>query len=225
MREEEKVATSPHAFEKFIKVFKPQELVFKQGDPGEHMFIIQSGRVEIFLNTPNGEKSLTYYGPGDFFGEMAIIDKAPRSASARAVEDTRMIMLDERTFDQHVQANPAIVRKILKNMSARLRDTNNQLQNLLIKDINQRVANRILMMARQHGTKGTAGVKISVPFGETELAKEVGLQDDLSKVREVVEKLKASKIIDIQSGQIVVLSVENLEKFIQFLVMKQEFGF
>jgi hypothetical protein len=64
-----------------------------------------------------------------------------------------------------------------------------------------------------------------VPFGEVELAKEVGLQDELPKVKEVLEKLKGSKIIDIQGGQIVVMSLENLEKFIQFLVMKQEFGF
>jgi len=213
------------AFEKYAKVCRSKEMIFKQGDAGEFMYIIQSWKVEVFLTTAKGEKSLAFYGPGDFFGEMAIIDKAPRSAAARAVEETKMILLDERTFDLHVQSNPAIVRKILKNMSNRLRDTNNQLANLLIKDVNRRIANRILLLCHQHGVKGPSGIKFDMPFGEAELARDVGLQDDMDKVRAVVEKLKTNKIIDIQNGQISVVSVENLEKFIQYLAMKEEFGF
>lgn len=219
------MATAQESFDKFTKSLKAGEVLFKAGDPGEHMFIIQTGKVEIYIKTPNGDKSLAFFGPGDFLGEMAIIEKAPRSAFARAAEDTRLIMLDERTFDLHVQANPAIVRKILKNMSARLRDTNRQLQNLLIKDINRRIANQILLMSHQHGVKGPGGIKMDVPFTEAELAKDTGLGDEMPKVREVLEKLKGSKIIDIQGGQIIVLSTESLEKFIQFLQMKEEFGF
>ncbi len=219
------MATTAEAFEKFAKVFKAGDLIFKQGDPGEHMYIVQGGKVELFLNTPKGEKSLTYKVPGDFFGEMAIIDKATRSANARAAEDTRLILLDERTFDLHVQANPAIVRKIMKTMSMNIRAMNDQIMNLMIKDINRRIAGRILSVSLQHGVKGPAGVKMGVPFGENELAKDVGLMDEMAKVREVLEKLKTSKIIDIQAGQIVVLSIESLEKFIQYLAMKEEFGF
>jgi DNA-binding FadR family transcriptional regulator len=62
------------------------------------------------------------------------------------------------------------------------------------------------------------------PFGEKELAKDVGLTEDVPKVREVLSKLQQAKVIDMSSGQIVVLSVENLEKFIQYLTMKEEFG-
>jgi CRP/FNR family cyclic AMP-dependent transcriptional regulator len=219
------MAVGAETFEKFAKVYKAGETIFRQGDPGEHMFIIQAGKVEVYLSTAKGEKSLVFLGPGDFFGEMAIIEKAPRSANARAVEETRLIMLDERTFDLHVQSNPAIVRKILKNMSSRLRDANQQITNLLIKDVNRRVANRILLQCHQRGIKSPQGITFDVPFTEVELARDVGLQDDLPKVREVLDKLKTSKIVDFQNGQIVVLSVENLEKFIQYLAMKEEFGF
>jgi len=212
-------------FEKFAKVYKAGEVIFRQGDAGEHMYIIQAGKVEVYLATAKGEKSIAFFGAGDFFGEMAIIDHAPRSAFARAAEETRVIMLDERTFDLHVQSNPAIVRKILKNMSNRLRDTNQQLANLLIKDVNRRIANRLLILAHQHGVKGPGGIAFDIPFGEVELSKDVGLQEELPKVREVLEKLKMSKIIDMPAGKIVILSVENLEKFIQFLAMKEEFGF
>lgn len=219
------MATSAETFEKFAKVFKPGEVIFKVGDVGEHMFIIQQGRVEVYLTTPKGDQNLAFMGPGDFFGEMAIIEKAPRSANARAADETKLILLDERTFDLHVQSNPAIVRKILKNMSNRLRDTNKKLENLLIKDINRRIASRIQLQATQHGVKGPAGISFDIPFGEAELAKDVGLSDELGKVREVLEKLKAGKIIDIQGGKIIVLSLESLEKFIQYLAMKEEFGF
>ena len=213
------------SFDKFAKVFAPGEVIFKQGDPGEHMFIIQSGRVEVYLTTPKGDKSLAFFSAGDFFGEMSIIEKAPRSANARAADETKLIMLDERTFDLHVQSNPAIVRKILKNMSNRLRDANEQIKNLLIKDVNQRVANRILLQCQQHGVKGPAGIKFDIPFSEVELAKDVGLQDEVAKVREVLGQLQSKKIIDIQNGQVVVMSVENLQKFVQYLAMKAEFGF
>ena len=206
------MATTQEAFEKFARVFKPGELIFKQGDPGEHMFIVQGGRIELFLNTPKGEKSLAYKVPGEFFGEMAIIDKASRSANARAVEETRLIMLDERTFDLHVQANPAIVRKIMKTMSSNIRAMNEQITNLLIKDINKRIANRILSVSHQHGQKTPTGIKMAIPYGEAELAKDTGLVDEVGKVHEVVEKLRASKIIDIQNGQIIVVSNESLEK-------------
>jgi len=211
--------------ERFVRNFKAGELVFKQGDLGEHMFIIQAGKIEIFVNTPKGEKSLAVLGAGDFFGEMAIIDKGSRSASARAIGEARAITLDEKTFDLHVQSNPAIVHKILKNMSTRLRDANNQIQNLMIKDINRRVANRILVVCHQHGQKGADGIKIDFPWGENDLAKDVGLGDDAGKVHEVLEKMKQGRIVDVRDGQIVILSVENLEKFIQFLQMKEELGF
>jgi CRP-like cAMP-binding protein len=211
-------------FDKYSRTFKPAEPIFKQGDTAEHMFIIQSGKVEIYISTPQGEKSFAVIGPGEFFGEMAIIDKGTRSASARAVEETRVIMLDEKTFDLHIQSNPAIVRKILKNMSIRLREANNQVQTLLIKDVNRRIANRILVLCHQRGVKGPGGIKMDFPFGENELAKDAGLTEDMPKVREVIAKLQQAKIIDVQSGQIVVLSVESLEKFIQYLAMKEEFG-
>ena len=220
------MAVGGEAFDKFAKVFKAGELLFRQGDPGEHMFIIQTGKIEVYLSTPKGEKSLAFFGPGDFFGEMSIIDKAPRSTNARATEETRLILLDERTFDLHVQSNPAIVRKIMKNMSNRLRDMNQQLANLLIKDVNRRIAGRLQLVCAQHGVKGAGGITtFDIPFGENELAKDVGLQDDPAKVHEVIEKLKVTKVIDIQAGKIVVLSIENLDKFIQFLAMKEEFGF
>lgn len=216
--------TPQEAMDKFSRVFKPGEVIFKMGDTAEHMFIIQNGKVEIYVSTPQGDKSLAVIGTGEFFGEMAIIDKGNRSASARAVEETRVIMLDEKTFDMHVQSNPAIVRKILKNMSIRIRDANTQIQNLMIKDINRRVANRILVLCHQRGVKGPGGVKMDFPLGEKELAKDVGLTEDVGKVREVLVKLQNAKIIDVSTGQVVVLSVENLEKFIQYLAMKEEFG-
>lgn len=218
------MATPQEMFDKFSRTFKPGEIIFKMGDVAEHMYIMQSGKVEIYVSTPQGDKSFAVIGPGEFFGEMAIIDKGNRSASARAVEETRVIMLDEKTFDLHIQSNPAIVRKILKNMSIRLRETNNQVQTLLIKDINRRIANRILVLCHQRGVKGPGGIKMDFPFGENELAKDAGLTEDMPKVREVIGKLQKAKIIDIQSGQIIVLSVENLEKFIQYLAMKEEFG-
>ena len=121
------------------------------------MFIIQSGKVKITKQLKDGvEKTLVILGPGDFFGEMAVIDKDVRSANAVSLEASRLIALDEEVFEMHMQTNPKIVKKILKNLTARLREANQQIANLMIKDANRLVANTILLVVHKHGEEGLA---------------------------------------------------------------------
>ncbi|HPD18754.1 MAG TPA: cyclic nucleotide-binding domain-containing protein [Candidatus Goldiibacteriota bacterium] len=107
--------TEDEIINQYGKRYSKGEYIFREGDHGEEMFIIHQGKVNITKKTDEGEKILVTLGPGDFFGEMAVIDKGPRSASAIAVEDTTCIVLDEDLFEQQMQRNAKIVKKILKN--------------------------------------------------------------------------------------------------------------
>jgi CRP/FNR family transcriptional regulator len=123
-----------------------------------------------------------------------------------------------------MQSNIHIVKKILRNMSARIRDANKQIENLLLKDHNRRIANTLTMLARKHGTNTERGIVMDFPLTATELANSAGLAGDLPKVQDIVSKLEKAKVIRLENGAIVITSLENLEKFIQYLEMKEEFG-
>jgi CRP-like cAMP-binding protein len=211
-------------FSKYGRTYGPGEVIFSEGEIGAEMFIIQSGKVRIAKRTKDSEKTLVILEGGDFFGEMAVIDKGPRSASATALEETRCIVLNEDIFEQQMQNNARIVKKILKNMSVRLRDANKQIENLLIKDTNRRVANAIMQLALKHG-RTREGINLGSELSVEELAKMVGLGGEPDKVREVVDKLVHAHILVKEAdGSLVVVTLDNLEKFIHYLEMKEELG-
>jgi CRP-like cAMP-binding protein len=218
------MSTVHEIFERYGKTYPAGATIFKEGDIGAEMFIIQAGQVKITKKTANEEKTLVILSEGDFFGEMAVIDREPRSASAVAIAETKCIVLNQEVFEATMQSNIHIVKKILRNMSARIRDANKQIENLLLKDHNRRIANTLTMLARKHGTNTERGIVMDFPLTATELANSAGLAGDLPKVQDIVSKLEKAKVIRLENGAIVITSLENLEKFIQYLEMKEEFG-
>lgn len=217
------MSSEQEIFDKCGRTYNAGDVIFREGDVGNEMFIIQSGKVKITKQLKDGvEKTLVILGPGDFFGEMAVIDKDVRSANAGALEASRLIALDEQVFEMHMQTNPKIVKKILKNLTSRLRDANQQIATLMIKDSNRLVANTILLVVHKHGEEGPGGITMDINFTVSELSKMCGL--DLPKTREIVDKLIKAKVVSLSGETIVVTSLENLEKFIRFLEMKEQFG-
>jgi CRP-like cAMP-binding protein len=210
-------------FERYGRTYNAGDTIFREGDPGTEMFIIQSGKVKITKLVKGGvEKTLVILGPGDFFGEMAVIDKDNRSANAVAVEPSRLISLDEEVFEMHMQTNPKIVKKILKNLTTRLREANQQIANLMIRDTNRLVANTVLLVAHKHGDEGAEGITMNIDFTISELSKMCGV--DLEKTHEVVDKMVKARVLKLFGETMVVTSMEGLEKWIRYLEMKEQFG-
>lgn len=112
--------------------YAPQESIFKQGDPGSGMYIIIEGRVGIFLDIPNQQpKKLSELGEGDFFGEIALLDASPRTASATAIENCTIIGFYRPDLMEILKIKPVIGGKIILSLSevlaTRLRSTNSEL--------------------------------------------------------------------------------------------------
>jgi len=217
------MSTQAEILQKYGRIYVAEQRIFTEGEIGVEMFIIQSGKVRISKRSKDVETTLVVLEAGDFFGEMAVIDKGPRSATATAVGDTTCVALDEDLFEQQMQNNARIVKKILKNMSTRLREANRQIENLLIKDANSRVAHALLHWVHKQGPTTTAEIKLD---GGTvdELAKAVGMSNEKDKVVEILGRLEQVHITRLEGAQIVVTSLENLEKFIRYLEMKEQFG-
>ncbi|HET6351388.1 MAG TPA: cyclic nucleotide-binding domain-containing protein [Coriobacteriia bacterium] len=103
--------------------FQPGQIIVTQGTPGQAFYMILDGRVEILRDS----KSLGAFGPGDFFGEMSLLDQAPRSATIRAIDATQCLMLSSWDFRSLLEKHPSIAIKLLEVLSRRLRVANERL--------------------------------------------------------------------------------------------------
>ncbi len=108
----------------FLSQFAAGQMIFREGDAGTEMYIIQEGRVEILMHLRGQERRVAVLEEGDFFGEMAILEDLPRSASARALGDCVLLRIDETTFDQMARHNPEVPVRMLRKLSRRLREAN-----------------------------------------------------------------------------------------------------
>ena len=112
------------------KVYGDGELIIRQGDVGEHMYVIQEGSVEIFMEKGGKEVKLAEKGQGDFIGEMAIFDRDLRSASVRALGVVRVLTVDKRNFLRRIHADPSLAFRIVEAMSLQIRTLNDEVAQL-----------------------------------------------------------------------------------------------
>ena len=129
-------------------------VVFFENEEGDFFFMILEGRIKVTILGDDGrEVILSVLGPGDFFGDMALLDNEPRSASAIAVEDSELISLHRSDFDALMATNPSITLALVRTLTARLRRANHQISTLALLDVAGRVARVILDLAREEGRR------------------------------------------------------------------------
>lgn len=112
------------------KVYSDGEVIFKEGDKGENMFVIQSGKVRITKQTDAGDMTIAILDAGELFGEMALFDKLPRSANATAVGEARILNIDKKKFFATASRDPSMVFKILETTSMRIRKLDDEFTKL-----------------------------------------------------------------------------------------------
>jgi CRP-like cAMP-binding protein len=121
------------SFARFLKHFPRGTVLFNEGDEGEEMYIIRSGQVAIKKRVPHGEKVVAVLEKGDFFGEMAMLERIPRTAGAEMMEDGDLIILGSRDFDELVKNIPEMAVRMLRKYSLRLRETTKMIEELAAK--------------------------------------------------------------------------------------------
>lgn len=109
------------------KVYKAGEVIIRQGDAGDCMYIIQSGRVEVITKKDGKEIKLAEMGDGDFFGEMALFEKNVRSATVRPLGEVRLLTVDKKMFLRKIHEDPSLAFRVMQKMSHRIRELNNEL--------------------------------------------------------------------------------------------------
>lgn len=195
-------------------------VLFKDGDSGREMFVIQSGKVRISKTVREVEKTLVVLGAGEFFGEMSILNNQPRSATATIEEDAKVLIIDPKTFEQMVRNNAEIAVRMIKKLAARLQEADEQIENLLLRDHNSRVVHYLASLAAKQGKQETDG--IGVDLNLKDLAGKMGLESE--HIDDVVNKLQRAKLIKLTDKGLVIFDVAKLRAFLEFLEMKEKFG-
>ena len=156
--------------------YRRAEVIFHQGDPGDALHIILSGRVKISSPSDSGvEAILTTLRAGEFFGSLSLLDGAPRSASATAVEPTETLVLPRDRFRQLVNDVPAIRDHVFEELAHELRRLTMHVEELHFLDIAGRLAARLARLAEEQGVPGEGGeIRLDGPITQGELAAMVG---------------------------------------------------
>jgi len=150
-------------FEKHVRLFDQGAVIFRENDEGSEMFIIIQGVVEIRKTTgPASSKILTTLHQGDMFGEMAIIEKQPRSATAVAVQPTRVLVLNEKLYDSMIGSNPDFARKMNKVLSERIRRADAIIQNIMTTNRQNQLWAGLVEYAKESGVATFKGNRVSV---------------------------------------------------------------
>jgi len=110
------------------RLYADQEVIIRQGETGNCMFVVQGGRVEVLQNSlKGGEQHLAFLEAGDFFGEMAVFEKEIRSATVRAVGEARVLSVDRKALLTRIREDPLLAVNLLKTMSRRIRNLNEEI--------------------------------------------------------------------------------------------------
>ncbi len=192
--------------------YRRNETIFHQGDPGESLYIVAEGRVKIVLPSPEGEEAaiIATLDRGDFFGELALLDGAPHSASAVALEPTETLVLHRDPFEQLVEADPALRRALLAGLAAELRRLTGHVEELHFLDLPGRLARRLVRIAAETAPKSHTEVHLDWPYTQSELAGMIG--GARQSVNRLLADLAARDLIRYERDVLVIPDVAALER-------------
>jgi CRP/FNR family transcriptional regulator, cyclic AMP receptor protein len=168
--------------------YRRGEVIFREGEPAERLFLIDLGTVKLSTASPTGQEMLIgLLRRGQIFGELEVIDRGPRAMDARAMQTSTVYGLDSEMFWTLLENRPALARRLLELMARRLRRADQTSQDLVFFDAPTRLARKLLQLADEHGeATEDSGVRVTVRVTQEELAQMIGV------TRESANRLVAS---------------------------------
>lgn len=205
----EQLAQLTRALER--RVYRKGQLILRQGDYGESLFVIVSGKVRIYTLSPEGhEVSVFICDEGDFFGELALLTGMPRSANVQAMRRTEVLVLQRQAFRHYLLSNPATALRIIETLSRRLRSTTESVEELVSLNVNQRVARKLLELAERYGIRQANGVMIDLDLSQEAVASLVGTTRE--SANRALGGLRERGIVHIERVRITITDPAELEK-------------
>jgi CRP/FNR family transcriptional regulator, cyclic AMP receptor protein len=200
---------------RFARSFKAGEVIFREGEPGRTMFVVRTGQVRISKQVRGGERTLATLGPGEFFGEMAVLSGRPRTATATASSALSLLELDSRRFETMINTQAEITARILKKLARRLDDADSLIAILSKRDPKTRVILGLIREAEEHGLPGEGHDSRVVRRDFGELATELGVRQ--AELDEVIARMVRVGLVRPVQGGVELASIAKLMEFLGFL--------
>ncbi|CAB4594149.1 unannotated protein [freshwater metagenome] len=186
-------------------------VLFSEGDEGDHLYVIVEGKLKLGTSSGDGrENLLSVLGPGEMFGELSLFDPGPRTATATAVTDVRLLSLGHDKVIPWVTQHPQVALDLLGRLSQRLRRTNEVVGDLVFSDVPGRVAKALIDLGERFGKDTPEGLYVNHDLTQEELAQLVGAS------RETVNKALADfagrNWIRLDGRAVLIIDVERLGK-------------
>jgi CRP/FNR family cyclic AMP-dependent transcriptional regulator len=192
------------------RTFKRGTMIFHKDQAGDALYVIDSGRVRIFLPTESGtELTVEVSGTGDVFGELSLLDGRPRSASAEALEDTITFTLTREEFKAHLTATPQLAVALIELLSNRLRHVTEYAESLAYLDVHARLARTLLEMADRYGVKRD-GIEIDFDLTQADLATMVGATRE--RVNRALAAFRSQGLLELRGRKIALLDTTRLRQ-------------
>jgi CRP/FNR family cyclic AMP-dependent transcriptional regulator len=185
------------------KSYPKNAVVLTEGEMGDSLYMVESGRVKVFIGDEDGrEIILKILGPGHFFGEMAMIDQQPRSASVTTLDASTFLILSHNAFEQCVERAPRIANMVLRVLAQRVREADRKIGTLALMDVYGRVASTLLELAVNRDGKLVVGERLS----QQDLANMVGASREM--VNRILKDLSDRGFILVESKSITIINRE-----------------
>jgi CRP/FNR family transcriptional regulator, cyclic AMP receptor protein len=191
--------------------FRRNEVIFHQGDPGDSLHVVATGAVKILLPSAEGEEAIiATLRPGDFFGELALLDGATRSATAAAVEPTETLTLPRPVLIDLLATVPGLGDRLLVGLAKELRRLTSQVEELYFLDLAGRLAMRLTRLAEaaQPDTRGQ--IRLNWPYTQSDLAAMIG--GTRQSVNKLLAQLVDDGFIQIQPDELIITNLDALAR-------------
>lgn len=208
------------ALSALAREYPAQTILFEEHDLGSRMFVIRSGRVRIFRRVGDAEIVLAFLGPGDFFGEMALLENLPRSATAETVEHTRLVEVDAETFEDMLRANSEIAVRMMRKLASRLRESDHRIEHLLMESAIGRCLEVLRWLIPQGVAEGE-WVRLAGAALNIDLAAQAGIP--AAQAKGVVDQLARAGCVRVSGHDLLIARLTTLDEYAAYLDLKRKY--
>jgi CRP/FNR family transcriptional regulator, cyclic AMP receptor protein len=203
---------------RFGKRFQRGEVIYREGESASQAFLLQEGRVRLVRRVRGIERNLAVLRPVELFGESALIPGAKRTSTAVALTEGATLALDQNTFRRLLETNPPVAIRVVEQLVRRLRDAEDQIEIMMLRDTQSKVVNALIKMAQASPDASTGAVAIGL--SPMDLSTRVGL--DVDTVKRAVQQLRDQNYIRVIDERLEVPDVDALFRLYALLALKEE---
>jgi CRP-like cAMP-binding protein len=188
-----------------------RETVVRQGDDSGDLYAVLAGRLKATAANPDGDEMvLSILGPGDVFGEIALLDRQPRSATVSALEACELLVIERGAFQALLARSPSLSLSLMRVMAKRLRELSDHAQDVSLLGVGARLARALLALARRFGERDARRLSVALKLSQQELGEMVGATREM--VNRCLRRWTEAGMIEIAAGQLVILDEDALAR-------------